>query len=540
MFHLFPTGTTEWLYFNVCIFVYARDGWFHPMSHIEYLKKSYTIDSGKTLQFLKEVLGYYLSSEEYSGAVSCNLIRAFSELHVNESIVTPLFNLSFKIIDRRLPYRPDTAINSSLYGGLKNFTNDELVVALLIARLKTLTIEKTQGIIWALLYISKTAPCTLFKPYIWAFSNCNFLLSIHRAVLLQILKENVELQKIPDELTCVLIQNFPTGFFLEDQYIRYFCNYQIEFDNEPVIPLQWLPDSKDDWFFPVMHEKYAQFFMTFGILQGSYNEYQYQRKKINEDHEEYCIRSEKMMVPITSLADAAYKIVNTQGYSVLKAYTEIFCPESTCSLRFFLDEIALQVGSRTRRPDCLSFPSQFPEQEKITDVKHFTKDGWIIIASKETELYGEHFKEKKQLQSSITLTFDEPNNSTDSKYSKYTFHTGQYFDQASPNMSIDKPICELSIYDILEKSNIIFVSPFIIKELNLKVDPFFVSGLQARTDDGVIVIKMINWKEDYFGSISDGLEVPRQEGTAVIIREDYFWKLITLYSNQCFLYLSKT
>ena len=75
-----------------------------------------------------------------------------------------------------------------------------MVVALLIARLKTLTTEKTQGIIWSLTFVAQTAPKTLLRPYSWAFSHHAFLLPIHRAVLLQILKEYVDQSLIPDEL----------------------------------------------------------------------------------------------------------------------------------------------------------------------------------------------------------------------------------------------------------------------------------------------------------------------------------------------------
>jgi len=50
---------------------------------------------------------------------------------------------------------------------------------------------------------------------------------------------------------------------------------------------------------------------------------------------------------------------------------------------------------------------------------------------------------------------------------------------------------------------------------------------------------MITWKEDYFGSISDGTEVPRLEGTAVLIREDYYGRLLDLFEDKSWFVLRK-
>jgi hypothetical protein len=91
----------------------------------------------------------------------------------------------------------------------------------------------------------------------------------------------------------------------------------------------------------------------------------------------------------------------------------------------------------------------------------------------------------------------------------------------------------------LEYSNLVYISPFIIRELDLKIDSNIHKGFQARNNNGEVIVKMLTWKEDYYGSVSDGTEVPRIKGVAVMIREDYYERLLSLYSKDCWFVLSQ-
>ena len=277
---LFEPQSYEWLYFNGCLFVYVHDGWLHGLHYIDYLKRAYDANPNETIDMLKEILGYYLSGEGYTYLFSGNLINALSELQVDVAIVQDLLQTTFQIVKHRLPHPPNSEINTSIFQGLNGLDRDEMVVALLIARLKTLTTEKTQGIIWSLTFLAQTAPKTLFKPYLWAFSNHSFLLPIHRAVLLQILMEYVDQNLIPDALIGQLISNYPTGFFLEDQYIRSFVNYKIELDEKSANSILFPPHQHDEKFFLWIHPKYRTLAKYCSPLSGTYNAYAYKRDQI--------------------------------------------------------------------------------------------------------------------------------------------------------------------------------------------------------------------------------------------------------------------
>ena len=536
--HFLEPGHRTWLYWNIYLFVYITDGW-SGLHYTKYLKRAYEESPTETLSILQEILAELLSDEKYPGRISCNLITAFCELRVDESLVHNLLHTTFQIVKRRLPHPPDLTINETIYQGLDELTQDEIVVALLIARLKTLTTEKTQGILWSLIYIAQSKPETLVKPYCWAFSHSTFLLPIHRAVLLQILKEYVDHALLPDSLIGNFIKIYPTGFFLEDQYIRSFVDYTIELDETSANRIQQGANLYDDGFLLHIHAKYTDIHKYLGTLTGTYNAYARKRDEISKKHNSYYIRTEEIITPIVPLANATYEILNSQFYLELKGLTYFIHPTYTCNLDFFLPEIIMQVGSLVSRPSWIPTPVNFPSFEIRNTDTPFENENWLLIALKEKELYGESFKPKKARHSLVMLTIGDKSKPNEGLYAKYLFRVNQYLGREIENASFDKPICRLNIWDTLERSNILFISAYVIKSLGLTIRSNLHTGLQAINSSGEVIIKMISWKEAYYGSISDGTEVPSLEGVAVIIRQDYFDRLLALYQHRSWFLLQQ-
>lgn len=530
--NLFNPQSFEWLYFNICLFVFITDGWYHGLYYTEYLKRTYEVNPSETITILKEILGYYLSGEGYSNLFSCNLIKALSELKIEEIIVKDLLQTIYRIIKRRLPHPPNAEINVSLYDGLRDLNRDEMVVALLLARLKTLTTEKNQGTIWSLIFIAQTAPKNLFKPYLWAFSHPEILLPIHRAVLLQILTDYVDQSLIPDRLIGQFLFNYPTGFFLEDQYIRSLIDYRIELKENSANFIQYPTHKNDKFILTSIHPKYITLEQNFGLLKGTYTAYAYKRDKIIKENNSYYIQASGVPTPIVSLANASYEIVNSQYYDVLKQQTFITHPSYVCNLGFLLDEIVLQVGALSRRPSFFPNPKEFPPFEIRDSSSIYENDNWIILAVREKELCGEDYKPVKNRTTELVLTIKKPTYEGNS-FARYLFNVELYKKENIKEASFDQPICELMIFDMLERSSIIYVSPFVVRELGLKIDIFLHNGFKAVNDNGDTIIKLTTWKEKYLGEISRGTEVPRLEGVAVMIRTDYYEKLLALYPNGC-------
>ncbi|MCK4819821.1 hypothetical protein KA005_28915, partial [bacterium] len=344
---------------------------------------------------------------------------------------------------------------------------------------------------------------------------------------------------IPDELIGQIISIYPTGFFLEDQYIRSFVDYRIELDEKSAKSILLAAHKYDEGFLPYIHLKYRTLAEHFSPLTGTYEAYAFKRDKVSKEHERYYIRTDEVMTPIASLANASYEIVNSQYYGSLKQLTYRYHPSYICKLRFFLAEIILQVGAITRRPSYLPTPEKFPSFEVRNASSRFEHEGWVALALKEKELYGENFKPKKSRDSSLVLTFVKEPVPGGEFYAQYLFNANQYIENKIVHAPFDQPICILTIVDTLERSCIIYVSPFIIRELGLTIDSILHRGFQAHNGKGEVIIKMATWKEDYYGSVSDGTEVPSLEGVAVMIRADYYEHLLALYQKDSWFVLSQ-
>jgi hypothetical protein len=152
------------------------------------------------------------------------------------------------------------------------------------------------------------------------------------------------------------------------------------------------------------HWLLAIVYFNLGPLTGIYKAYAYKRDEISKEYNSYYIRTEEVMTPIVSLANASYEIANSQYYSSLKQLTYHYTPSYICNLGFFLEELILQVGALTRRPSYFPTPEHFPSFEVRKAATPFEHEDWVILASKEKELSGERLKPKKNLHSSLVLT----------------------------------------------------------------------------------------------------------------------------------------
>jgi hypothetical protein len=450
-----------------------------------------------------------------------------------------LLELTYKIVKDRLPNPPSLHENITIKEGLSNFDQDEIVVALLIARLKTLTLEKTQSIIWGLTFLAEQYPESLIKPMIWALTNREYLLPVHRALILQIIKTNIDKKLIPDELVKLLLDNYPTGYFLEDQYIRSFVNYNIDLD-ETHRPSLILKPSKNDEIPLWANPKYYNLYEKLGGFLGSYSSYELKRKKINDEYENYYLRSEKLMTPIVPLANAMYEVINTNYYKQLREMTGYFGSSYVCNLSFKTTEIGIQLGAINNRPSDLPLPSGFTDFE----IKGFNKtinDGsWILLASEESEIVGEYFDDKTIITSKLTLYFGSNPTSESYVYSNYEFGKELYFDKYLETAPKDNAICSLGIRDTLEQSKIVFLAPWVIRELNLNISTNFHNGFIAHDSDQNEVVKLIKWREKYVGDIGNSTEVPTLSGVAVMIKDTWYEKLLSLTEESVYILSSNS
>jgi len=537
---LFDDDSQEGIYLNTCLFVYLTDGWFHGLCRTEYFEKAYAVDNNKAISLLEEILCIYITDSEFQHQVSCNLIKILSKVNIDEGTCRSLIDLVHRIVKDRLPNPPSLRENIAMKESLSNFNQDELVVTLLLARLKTLTVEKTQSIIWGLTYLAEHNPECLIKPFFWAITNRDHLLPIHRALILQLLKTDIDTDLIPDELVKLLLDNYPTGYFLEDQLVRSFVDYNIELD-ETYLPTLILNPSQHDQIPMWANLKYYTLYEKLGGLQGSFSSYDLKRNHINDEYSGYYLRSEKLMTPIVPLANAMYEVINTNYYKQLKEITELYGDDYLCNLEFKINEINLQLGAVANRPTGLNLPSSFSSSFEIkTSDRIISNDDWVILASKEDEIKGGYFDDKKTITSRYTLYFGDTPTPESYPYSRFEFGSKFYFDDYLKTAPKDDPIYNLGIRDTLEQSEVVFLAPWIIKELKLNISTNFHNGFIAYDSEQNEVVKLIKWKEKYFGDMSNSTELPSLSGVAVMIKDTWYERLLSLAEESVYIISSNT
>ena len=68
--------------------------------------------------------------------------------------------------------------------------------------------------------------------------------------------------------------------------------------------------------------------------------------------------------------------------------------------------------------------------------------------------------------------------------------------------------------------------------MNLQICTDFENGLRAIDRNGEEIIKFVQWREEYFGDETSGLEYPKNEGQAVLIKKDKLDIFLDLFNNE--------
>ncbi|MBR4789688.1 MAG: AAA family ATPase [Treponema sp.] len=519
---LFEEESDEWIYSQVILFVFSTDGWSKMISP-NSLKIAYQKNPGLTKTLLLESLCKMVSNYGYySWKLGCNLIVGLCEAGIEKEIIEPLFNIVKQFVEYRLPDRNYDLINQEVLKALDGFSSHELVYALLISRLTTLTTEKTQNILFSinnLLLIDKES---FIKPVIWALTEKNDLYPIHRALLLQLILENgITLNTQQKEK---LKKFYPTEYYLENFYLENI----VDCDN-CIIPsgITTLEFSESENDIKVLHDfnsNYEQLAKYIDIFSGTYSLMSRLMSDQTDLVRDYRLRFEELFVRNVIFANNLYKVVNKYHRKNLEE-AHIPCYQF---MELNTNWIKLIHGALYIRPPYLISPEGLYSNPTSRSNTDYSDDNWVILAFSESQVIREDYKTKKyHSMGAFTQRNDR------SLFNNLKFYLDFYFDAPKiAETENDNPILYNVLNNDLEWGEIFFVSPFVISSMNLQICMDFENGLRAIDKSGAEIIKFIQWKEEYFGSASDGLEYPKNTGQAVLIRKDKLNLLLDLYNNE--------
>ncbi len=481
-------------------------------NNLKYLKKAISLDSSKTLIVLKYFLGMYLEEKDSPWWVSRNIIRILIEFEADEKIVQEHFNLLYEITANKLP--ADTRANqvSKLMQKekLDDFSLQTSLILLLISRLNRLCIEKSQHIIYALVYFAKAKPKDYIKALTYVYSKKSYLLPICRAALLQIVFDFIPIDNVSEEFKLAIKKKYPTGYYYEDYLIaRWFdLDLLVARQNKSIA---YPHSSKDYSFIPYINRKYEVLLGTGFSLEGSYYAFKQRKEVLNKKYgKDFTLYADEIAASHTGLSNAIYEIINEDHYNDFEAYRYFKGRELVSP--FLLENIVRYIGSKEKMPSFA--PANDVYRVTAEDFRYERGDeSWTTL------VYNEEKSQSVGMGLVTALSSDEKFAILGDKCSERVFRLEQYFNNKDYRND-DSVIAKLSILDSFEKLVIWFLTPAAMKKMNLHINPNMFDGLQALDENGNVVAKMIVWDADIRGSIWQGVEMPCQKATALLFRKD--------------------
>lgn len=500
------------IYLCVGYFVYSLRVRSKIEENLSYFRRALSIDSEKTLKYLKQIIGMYVAENDWPYDISSTIIRILIETKADIKYVQDSFELLYEITERKLPLDTQIHFASEVMQNtnLDKYSLQEKIVLLLISRLNRFGIEKSQHIIYALIFIAKKNPQNYINALAYIYEEKADILPICRAALLQIVSDYIPEHKISEKLKKAIKKKYPTGYYYEDWLISKWVDigFDVVHQNKSITYLS----SPDDYkFIPYINPKYWNLLRTGFRLDGSHNAFKQKKQILNEKYgEDFTLRADEIAASHIAISNAVYEIVNEEHYNDFSLYknsdgTDLISP-------FMLENIVRYVGSKEKMPSFA--PANDSNRISAEDFRYGRgNEIWTTL------VYNEEKCQSTGTGLMTTCSSDEKFAILGDKCSERIFRLEQYFDNKDYRND-DCIIAKLSIDDPFERHVIWFLTPAAMQKMNLHINLNMFDGLQALDENGVVVAKMIVWDADFHGSIWEGVEIPCQKATALLFRRD--------------------
>ncbi len=513
-------------YYWITQFTTEQDGWFNKLVNIKAFEKAFSINRELAINALATHLEKFLLPEGYNRGVSSNLINAFVKIGYHKETVIEMWNNLFEATGHRLPAKE--VINwEELVKDDLNMNIEEIFICLLFTRFNSNTTERHHWTLSGLYYLYEYFPEKMIKSTKWFLKNSKFFLTSNLIIILEILydiDEQTYIQNFYNELN----ELYPSEYYL----INYLIESLIDTNNPIVLKSNSLffPANKEsiDFFTGINYrnELLNNIGFNFETIVG--NNKNTFRKKYGEEFEFLGNHSFEMYVKNIYSSNYVIELINKELYKELDDFPD---KDSLYDLlKIDYKTIVSQTLSYAQRPNNIIRPSEIQNTWEKLEIE---ENDWIRLGYIEYELYGERFRKDEfrnyKIFEGIVFLDNLEKTIPFSRYRLFPVHLWNNIDIND----FDEFLCVSLIqqYDTLENFNILWLNPFIMKALNLKIGKP-TEGLVVKYNKNEVVLKLNYWISDYVG---DGElaeitnEIPRLEGVELLCRKDYFNKICEIY-----------
>jgi hypothetical protein len=215
------------------------------------------------------------------------------------------------------------------------------------------------------------------------------------------------------------------------------------------------------------------------------------------------------------------EIINQDLYNDLRELQAEYNDSCYEYLKINTKALIAQNLSFSQRPTDLPLPSQEEKGQSLMSIK--SSNGWIRIGHVENEMKsGKTHSDLVEYRCSGT--FSAGYSSMDRLVLDSLYDADNIFCS-----KFDGVMLEYIEYDLLENYHMLWLNPIMMNELGIKTS-HFLNGLVATNDQNEIVLKCNQWCNQYVGNGDFGLrdEIPLIKGMELVIREDYFKRMLSI------------
>ncbi|MBK7956928.1 MAG: hypothetical protein IPK03_01715 [Bacteroidetes bacterium] len=502
------------------------------MSNLSAFQTAFMLNPNKSIDFLFELLGSKLNLG-YKRVFSANLFNALSSVGYNTSLLEKAWLSMYEIIELRLPSRETYEWDKVLSNEL-NMNIDEIHICLLFCRFKSFTVQKFHIVLSSISILLYEDSKKLINPIKWFISNYEHFNKSIILVVLELLvlyeeENNGYFKNFESELKII----YPTDYFLIDYIIEDIFNLPIRsklhLNNELIYPIA---EEEVDFLFGLNHRH--RILEIIGLdIKNILGKFKAKFSGINREYLDlYYNRMHGSSVNNIYFSDYLLKLINEDYYNKFKSFANSY--QVYDNIKIDIKSIIAQNLSLSVRPNELKKYSDYDEIASYS-LEVSVNEGWVRIAHYECELIEQELYKLKDYKTFGGITFNAENKSI-FPFSGYRLDMATVWEEYRHDYEFEDTI----VFSFIQKQfqiedfKILWLNPVIVERLNLKVCDFL-SGLYAQNDDNEIVLKFNSWYSQYLAtdySKDISHEIPKLDGSELLIREDYFNKICEMFDSK--------
>lgn len=520
---LFKTDNDIYVYFLISKFINEKGDWLENLVNIDAFTDAYSLNARLSIETLIEQLSKLVKPQKYGRSVSSNLINTLITVDYPKDIIEKMWDNLYEATDFRLPIKDDIDWEEELRNDME-MDIEEIFICLLFSRFQANTTERHHWTLSGLAYLYETSPDKMIKPTKWFLQNHKSFLTTNLILILEILYDihkvnNTYCNNFKDEFEEVApskyyIINYIIGQIVGREIISVIKSSHLILN----IPKSIVEDFSRLNYRNEMIDSYGfDFESVVGKYKSSFSMQQYDFLGNNS--------LEKYVKNVYS-SNYLLELINHILCEDFENY--FFWSELYEFLKVDYKTIIAQTLSYIKRPLELTKPSEIKNDWRKSDI---SENDWIRLGYFEHELHGDGYRKNDELRVWEGIVFSSNLEKTlpISMFRLYPIHIWNEINVREFDEFIC--LCLTQIYDGLENYKIMWLNPYFIKKFNLKVSSYF-NGLNAKNENGEIVLKYNQWSSNYIGNREITNEIPKLNGAELLCRKDYFDRICKVFGDE--------